>query len=734
MDPLEELRRKDKWYLGGGRSLIWAPPFPSFLDWPGFWDEAHYFDYPVERPFTVALLDEDHRAIGLKPLSRDWRPSELTTAWMAGDLLVSERKCVLPDNVLAAELTIWNPTSVDRRLDAVAYTLQRSVPSQGDDVTADATFDGRAFHLTRRRVLRLHGRELPAFTYGMALGGDRPADSFGGQLSEWNSYRPDWELTPFADAMPSGSLGNDLRLGGRDPDGVVYLGLHYRVEVPAESRARLVIGCAIGGDLGQLLLQPIEVSQRAWADYFGSLPSLAVDDEHQQRCWWYRWYGLRLNTVSAPSAFSAHPFVAEGVAQFRAAISYSAQCHVLETRWMPNPDLARGSLLNFVDRQSSNGSLPASIYAGLVNDDHIYHANWGLAIRELHAVHPDADFLRTVYQPLVRYARFLDDERDPEGCHLYDVINQAETGQEYMSRYQAVDAAADRWGPFRLKGVDATVYAYELQRALAWMATDLGHASDAVYWTAQANATRQAVVDRMWDGGLEFFCDVNPETGQRTGVKAATGFYPFMTDIARVEHLAALRSHLLDPGQFWTPFPVPSTSVDDPYFSPAGLWKGKRQSCPWNGRAWPMATSHVCRALARAGQALDRSLQGSAADLIQRFVRTLFHDGDAARPNSYEHYNPFTGQPSAYRGIDDYQHAAVLDLLVRYLVGLQPEVDGTVTVDPLPFDLPSFALDNVLVRSHALSISWHTARGFRVLADGREIHHSAARQPVTFRL
>jgi hypothetical protein len=179
---------------------------------------------------------------------------------------------------------------------------------------------------------------------------------------------------------------------------------------------------------------------------------------------------------------------------------------------------------------------------------------------------------------------------------------------------------------------------------------------------------------------------------------------------------------------------VPATAADDPYFSPWAEWKGKRQSCPWNGRVWPMTNSHVCDALARAGQQLDPALRSPAAELIQRFVRLMFSDGDVGRPNCYEHYNPLTGQPSSYRGIDDYQHSWVVDLLVRYLAGIQPAPDGTVAIDPLPFNVEAFKLSNVVVRGRQIESHWSATEGFRVLLDGREIHQSAERQRLVVTL
>ncbi|HEX6511916.1 MAG TPA: hypothetical protein VF157_06435, partial [Chloroflexota bacterium] len=469
MDPLEVLRRPDKWYLGGGRALIWAPPFPSFLDWPGFWDEAHYFDHVVERPFTVALLDENGRELALRPLSRDWRPSELTTAWMAGDLLVSERKCVLPRDVLVSELSIWNPTNRPVTVQLVVYTLQRSAASRGDHVVSEVAFEGGTFHYTKRQVATRMGRELPVFISRLALGADRAPESSGAHLAEAGSLRPEWRLTPFYERMAEGQLGSELRLGGWNTDGVVYMGLHYALEVGPESRERFVVGCGVDNELGQLLLNPVELSQEAWRDHFAQAPELEVEDAHLQRYWWYRWYGLRLNTISHPGGLAQQPFVAEGIAQFRNLISYSAQAHVLECRWLSSSQLAAGSILNFADHQSVNGCFPANIYAQTVNAEGMYHANWGRAVRELYAVHPDDELMARLYPSLARYAEFLDEERDAEGCHMYDVLDQGETGQEYMSRYQAVDPRADQWGPIHLKGIDATVYAYELQRCLGWL-------------------------------------------------------------------------------------------------------------------------------------------------------------------------------------------------------------------------------------------------------------------------
>jgi len=209
--------------------------------------------------------------------------------------------------------------------------------------------------------------------------------------------------------------------------------------------------------------------------------------------------------------------------------------------------------------------------------------------------------------------------------------------------------------------------------------------------------------DPHWDAKRGMFSDVNPKTGKRTRVKAAVCFYPYFTDLADASHLDGLRAALFDPAQFWTPFPVPSSSVDDPLFSADAEWKGKRHACPWNGRTWPMTNSHLVEALAAASRLGAPDLRARTAELLKRFVRMMFHEGDLRRPNCYEHYNPLTGRAAIYRGIDDYQHSWVADLILRYAAGVQPH-EGGITVDPFPLGLEQLTLTGVRVRGRAIEV------------------------------
>jgi len=723
LNILKYLERNDKWYLGGGNRLIWTPSFPVWLDYPGFWDKAHYYNYEIEPVFTWTILDEDEIEIPLRGIERNWNPSRLQQKFQASGFKIREEKCCLPNDVLTSVVHIKSTSSRSRMVHLVIWTIQLNHSSDKNTWLSDVEVEKNQISFKKH----LHRSNAPILHVECVFGINSKVKSYSINLSEGSTIQPHFRFTPFYEKFQNGKLPNEIKLSGVNNDGLIFMALHTSVELKARSEKDISIffGTAPTRNevknnisIAQKMKNPIVVSDKNWNNYFASVPYFECSDEYLTRYYWYRWYGLRLLTLAGKEGNYKHPAVCEGIGYFRAPISYSAMCHILENRWRHDPTLAQGSLLTFIDNQHKDGGFRGYIDVNYYRQEMFYHANWGKAVRELYRIHPDKYFLKKVYNGFVKYVRYFDRERDAEGSGLYDIDNHYETGQEYMHRYLAVypDADTDNWGKvFRLKGVDVTVYIYELKKALAWMAEEL-HRGDAevAEWNIGAEKIKEAVLKRMWDPEEEMFFDVNPKTGKRTKVNAAVCFYPYMTDIVSKVHVSGLKRHLLSPKEFWTRFPVPSSSVDDKYFSAEPGWKGKRMNCPWNGRVWPMTNSHVAEVLALSAIRFNsKELRAKSVEFMTKFIRMMFFrtegesasggDADPKRPNCFEHYNPFTGQPSVYRGVDDYQHSWVVDVIIKYVAGLKVN-DDSIIIEPFPFHLDYFILDDGRIRGHQLKI------------------------------
>src|SRR5262249_11127822 len=154
-------------------------------------------------------------------------------------------------------------------------------------------------------------------------------------------------------------------------------------------------------------------------------------------------------------------------------------------------------------------------------------------------------------------------------------------------------------------------------------------------------------------------------------------------------------------------------------YDPDGTLNGRRAERPWTGRVWPIANCHVAEAIANLAIHHLPALRSHLVELVTKTVHMMFWDGDASRPNSFEHYHPVSGRPSAYRGLDDQLHGWIVDLIVQYVIGLRPGAPGHCTVDPMPFALDGFEATGLPVQGAAIDVV-REGEHLRVRVNGRE--------------
>jgi hypothetical protein len=731
--------RSDKFQLSGGR-LMFAPRYPCWLESPGWWDELYWHDEELQPVFGWTIL-ESGRETHLSFQSRKWQPGHCSKVFIHNSHLnVTENQFITPDDRVVSSLSIDTSAGGTRSIDLIVWTRHHYHRDLSRPRGIEASRKGISFLLDR------DGRRAP-FTTCWEFAADRTADSFAVVDTECLGPNPRWCETPFAVAW-TGTLPSEIWLNEKSERGAVWFALHYRLsldksgddQMPKHEIEKHACNIAVGmrivhpyksivavkhGSGKEMLSRTLE----AWTAFFDGVPEFSCSEPLWENLYRYRWYLIRQCLKAGGEERQPYDGFCEGPTIFHQPISYSTPPIVFDLRWHRDPSWARNQILNFCERQEDEGRLPGALFHDRSRAEFFYHADWGRALLRLHESHPDRSFLKRIYQPMNKYAQWLAAARDGEKSGMIDVLNMMETGQEFSSRYIPAGELYDDdfWlETVPIKGVDSTVYYYLHLKALTQIASELDRKDESEKWRRLANFTREAILKQMWQSEGNLFSDLVASEGMRpTRVRSLTCFYPFLTDMVGAEHVRTLGETLLNPEEFWTPFPAATLSRRDPAFSEDGVWRGKMRNCPWNGRVWPMTNSHMVEVLAEASK-FNPALHAKCSELLTSFARLFNAGGGPGIISSYEHYSPRDGSPCTYRGIDDYLHCWMIDLIIRYVAGFRLE-NGILLVDPIIEGLESIELSGLPLAGKLFDV---TIRGgmAEVFSDGRRI--SSGRIPL----
>jgi putative isomerase len=161
---------------------------------------------------------------------------------------------------------------------------------------------------------------------------------------------------------------------------------------------------------------------------------------------------------------------------------------------------------------------------------------------------------------------------------------------------------------------------------LARMADELGRTEEASALRERGARLAELVRANLWDAERGVFAN-RKWSGAFVRSVSPTSFYPLLAGVATDEQAqASVRGWLLDPGRFWTDWPVACTPLDD---------RASLDNVYWRGRVWPPLNFFVYLALRRLGQ--DR-----AASELARRGEVMFRRGWHDR-RSFENFNQRSG-------------------------------------------------------------------------------------------
>lgn len=292
--------------------------------------------------------------------------------------------------------------------------------------------------------------------------------------------------------------------------------------------------------------------------------------------------------------------------------------------------------------------------------------------------------------------------------------------------------------------------------AIATIAEKAGKTDIAAIYQKKAVQLRQLILEKLWDDEAKFFKVLPRAAGASlVNVRELHGYTPWYFLIPpHGEGYEVAWKQLMDPKGFHALYGPTTTERRHPGFTVS--YEG--HECQWNGPSWPFATSITLTALANVlnDYSQDSVTRRDYFEVLKTYTKShrLKREDGTSVPWIDENLNPDTGDwiartrlkswkdgmwDAGKGGIErgkDYNHSTYCDLIIAGLVGLRPQADDIVVVNPL---LPDetwdyFCLDGVPYHGRTLTIlydktgkRYRKGTGLRILSDGKEI---AARETL----
>lgn len=462
----------------------------------------------------------------------------------------------------------------------------------------------------------------------------------------------------------------------------------------------------------------------AWMEK--SVPRFACPDKEIEEIYYFRWWTYRKHIRKTEDGFVITEFLPDVCwSGEHNAISCPAAHHFREGRWLRDDCILHDYAIYWLRK----GGKPRS-YSFWIADSLLAHAkvtgDRALAVDLL----PDlvANYEAWETRNLSDNGLFWqEDDRDGMEVSISGALSPDHTG------YRAT----------------INSYMYGDALAIATIADWAGDASLAETYRAKAETIKELTEEVLWDEKARFF-KVLPRVDDAvlSDVRELHGYTPWYFNLPEADKSDAW-AQLMDPEGFQAPFGPTTAEQRHPDF--AVSYTGHH--CQWNGPSWPFSTAITLTAMANLLNDYEQSTvsRDDYYKVLQTYTashRNKLDDGRVV-PWIDEDLNPFTGEwlcracekkwpdgsadpaKGQERG-KDYNHSSYCDLIINGLIGIRPQADDSIVVNPLiPESWDSFCLEDLPYHGRLVTVlfdrtgeQYGRGAGLLVLVDGKTIASS----------
>ena len=438
-----------------------------------------------------------------------------------------------------------------------------------------------------------------------------------------------------------------------------------------------------------------------------NIPLFDCPQENFREMYYYRWWTLRKHIKRTPVGYGMTEFLVDrSYADRYNLIACAIGHHVMESRWLRDTTYLHQILRTWYFGNEGKAMSKMNKFS-----------SWNpYAVQQLFKVQGDTAFVLSLKPRLEEeYARWESTNRLPSGLYWQGDVQDGM--EESIS------------GGRKKQYARPTINSYMCgnAEALAWMNMLTYDVEKSRLYKKKAGTLRHLIVTHLWNEKDQFFETRRGDVADTlAAVREAIGFIPWYFNLTYTNPKYDVAwQQILDEQGFSAPYGLTTAERRHPQFRSHGVGK-----CEWDGAIWPFATSQTLTALANylnnyhAPHVVGDSVFFRQMEL---YVESQHHRG---RPYIGEYLDEKNGawlmgdrERSRY-----YNHSTFNDLMITGIVGLRPQDDGSIVVNPL---LPDnqwdyFCLDGVNYRGHMLTIIWdkdgqhyHQGSGLTLLVDGQ---------------
>ncbi len=381
----------------------------------------------------------------------------------------------------------------------------------------------------------------------------------------------------------------------------------------------------------------LESAALRWHTWFSAAPPVL---EQYRAQYYFAWWVMRAGIIS-PRYYTTREAMTPSKFYYVGVWQWDAFFHALAYRHI-DKRLAQDQLRILLDHQRDDGMIPDAVHdEGIVTHlDYPVDADvtkppllaW--AVWKLYEQDGDLEFLKEVYEPVVRWNEWWFEQNDTNGDGIC----------EYLHPYSSGLDDSPLWDDgMPVEAPDLNSYLCIQQQTLAKIAAVIGEVEDADMWSRRAEALAKRMIDILWDEQAGVFWAMHK--GQRVNVLTPFNLFPLLTGRMPPAIASRLVARLTDESQFWPRYPVPSVALNDPKYDPINMWRGP---------TWVNINYLLIEGLQKAGYPeIANELRQRTLDLI------------GGQEDIYEYYHPETGQnPPKAAAIFGWSSAVFIDLAI----------------------------------------------------------------------